>query len=37
MDLMGTRVSVDLWADDEGAAAKLAAMVMEDYRRIDRG
>src|ERR1044071_3134262 len=36
MDLMGTRVSVDLWADDEQRGRELVSMVMEDYRRIDR-
>lgn len=36
MDLMGTRVSVDLWADDEQRGRELVALVMEDYRRIDR-
>ena len=36
MDLMGTRVSVDLWADDETRGRELVALVMEDYRRIDR-
>jgi thiamine biosynthesis lipoprotein len=35
-DLMGTRVSVELWADDEARGRALAAAVMEDYRRIDR-
>jgi thiamine biosynthesis lipoprotein len=36
-DLMGTRVSVELWADDEARGRELVAAVMEDYRRIDRG
>jgi thiamine biosynthesis lipoprotein len=36
MDLMGTSVSVELWADDEARGRELVAMVMEDYRRIDR-
>jgi thiamine biosynthesis lipoprotein len=36
MDLMGTRVSVDLWADDEARGRELVAMVLEDYQRIDR-
>jgi thiamine biosynthesis lipoprotein len=35
-DLMGTRVSVELWADDEARGLELVAAVMEDYRRIDR-
>jgi thiamine biosynthesis lipoprotein len=35
-DLMGTRVSVELWADDEMHGRELVADVMEDYRRIDR-
>jgi thiamine biosynthesis lipoprotein len=35
-DLMGTRVSVELWADDEVRGRELVADVMEDYRRIDR-
>jgi thiamine biosynthesis lipoprotein len=35
-DLMGTRVSVELWADDEARGHDLVADVMEDYRRIDR-
>ena len=35
-DLMGTRVSVELWADDEARGRELVADVMEDYRRIDR-
>jgi thiamine biosynthesis lipoprotein len=34
-DLMGTRVSVELWADDEARGRELVADVMEDYRRID--
>jgi thiamine biosynthesis lipoprotein len=36
-DLMGTRVSVELWADDAARGRELVAAVMEDYRRIDRG
>jgi thiamine biosynthesis lipoprotein len=32
---MGTRVSVELWADDEARGRELVADVMEDYRRID--
>jgi thiamine biosynthesis lipoprotein len=35
-DLMGTRVSVELWDDDEAHGRALVAEVMEDYRRIDR-
>jgi len=35
-DLMGTRVSVELWQDDEARGRELVAEVMEDYRRIDR-
>jgi thiamine biosynthesis lipoprotein len=35
-DLMGTRVSVELWHDDEAAGRALVAAVMEEYRRIDR-
>jgi thiamine biosynthesis lipoprotein len=36
MDLMGTRVSVELWDDDETHGRKLVDAVMEDYKRIDR-
>jgi thiamine biosynthesis lipoprotein len=36
MDLMGTRVSVELWQDDEARGRELVNEVMEDYRRIDR-
>jgi thiamine biosynthesis lipoprotein len=36
MDLMGTRVSVQLWHDDEARGRALVAEVMEEYRRIDR-
>ena len=36
MDLMGTRVSVELWHDDEARGRELVSQVMEDYRRIDR-
>ena len=36
MDLMGTRVSVELWHDDETRGRELVNEVMEDYRRIDR-
>jgi len=35
IDLMGTRVSVELWHDDAGAAAQLIADVLAEYRRID--
>jgi FAD:protein FMN transferase len=35
-DLMGTRVSVELWDDDEEEGRMLVDAVMEDYRRIDR-
>jgi thiamine biosynthesis lipoprotein len=35
IDLMGTRVSVELWADDEAKGRELAAQVMDGYRRID--
>lgn len=35
MDLMGTRVSVELWADDEAKGQELVAAVMNEYRRID--
>lgn len=35
MDLMGTRVSVELWADDEARGRELVADVMNEYRRID--
>jgi thiamine biosynthesis lipoprotein len=35
MDLMGTRVSVELWDDDEARGRDLVAMVMREYRRID--
>ena len=33
---MGTRVSVELWDDDEAHGRKLVQAVMEDYKRIDR-
>jgi thiamine biosynthesis lipoprotein len=36
MDLMGTRVSVELWDDDEARGRMLVDAVMEDYKRIDR-
>jgi thiamine biosynthesis lipoprotein len=35
MDLMGTRVSVELWDNDEARGRELVAMVMREYRRID--
>src|SRR5690606_22845745 len=36
VDLMGTRVSVELWHDDEVAGRALVAEVLDEYRRIDR-
>ena len=33
---MGTRVSVELWHDDEAKGRALVAEVLEEYRRIDR-
>ena len=36
MDLMGTRVSVELWADDEVRGRELVSEIMEEYQRIDR-
>lgn len=33
---MGTRVSVELWHEDEQAGRALVEQVLEDYRRIDR-
>jgi thiamine biosynthesis lipoprotein len=35
MDLMGTRVSVELWADDETRGRELVADIMREYVRID--
>jgi thiamine biosynthesis lipoprotein len=35
MDLMGTRVSVELWADDEARGRELVAEVMREYHRVD--
>jgi thiamine biosynthesis lipoprotein len=35
MDLMGTRVSVELWADDEARGRELVAEVMREYVRFD--
>jgi thiamine biosynthesis lipoprotein len=36
IDLMGTRVSVELWAEDENRGRELVAEVLSEYRRIDR-
>jgi thiamine biosynthesis lipoprotein len=36
IDLMGTRVSVELWHDEPVVAARLVAAVLDEYRRIDR-
>ena len=35
IDLMGTRVSVELWADDEARGRELVADVMREYHRVD--
>jgi thiamine biosynthesis lipoprotein len=35
IDLMGTRVSVDLWLEDETRGRELVADVLDEYRRID--
>src|SRR5688572_7865174 len=35
IDLMGTRVSVELWADDEARGRGLVAEVMSEYHRVD--
>ena len=35
MDLMGTRVSVELYADDEARGRELVAEIMREYHRID--
>lgn len=35
IDLMGTRVSVDLWHDDAQRGRELVQSVLADYRRID--
>jgi FAD:protein FMN transferase len=35
MDLMGTRVSVELWAEDETRGKELVAEVMREYVRVD--
>jgi thiamine biosynthesis lipoprotein len=36
IDLMGTRVSVELWHEDEAVATELIERVLDEYRRIDR-
>jgi len=36
IDLMGTRVSVELWHEDEDRATALIESVLDEYRRIDR-
>ena len=35
IDLMGTRVSVELWHEDADAAGMLIDQVLDEYRRID--
>lgn len=35
-DIMGTRISVELWSDDSGNAEKAINQVMEEMHRIDR-
>jgi thiamine biosynthesis lipoprotein len=35
IDLMGTRVSVELWHEDEQAGLALVEAVLDEYRRID--
>lgn len=35
IDLMGTRVSVELWDEDEAEGRALVAQVLDEYRRID--
>jgi hypothetical protein len=35
IDLMGTRVSVELWSDDEDRGHRLVEQVLAEYRRID--
>jgi FAD:protein FMN transferase len=35
IDLMGTRVSVELWADDEARGRELVDEVIREYRRVD--
>ncbi len=37
IDLMGTRVSVDLWHADEARGRELVQIVLDEYRRIDEG
>ncbi len=37
IDLMGTRVSVELWHDDPAQGEALVDAVLEEFRRIDRG
>lgn len=34
--VMGTRVTVSIWSDDEKAAAAAIAAVLDEFRRIDR-
>ena len=36
IDLMGTRVSVELWQEDQAEAEALIERVLAEYRRIDR-
>lgn len=36
IDLMGTRVSVELWDEDEPEGLALVEQVLDEYRRIDR-
>src|SRR5690606_29794631 len=36
IDLMGTRVSVELWHEDEARGRELVEQVLDEYRRIDR-
>jgi len=36
IDLMGTRVSVELWHENEQAGLALVEEVLDEYRRIDR-
>jgi len=35
IDLMGTRVSVEFWHEDEAVGGELADRVLKEYRRID--
>ncbi|HEY8518736.1 MAG TPA: FAD:protein FMN transferase [Gammaproteobacteria bacterium] len=37
IDLMGTRVSVELWHEDAAVGRALVEKVLDEYRRIDRG